>query len=30
MGKTYEEIYDDIGNSIDLCHRDGSLKRGVP
>jgi len=28
-GKTYEEIYSDIRNSIDLCHRDGSLKRGV-
>ena len=29
VGKTYEEIYGDIRNSIDLCHRDGSLKRGV-
>ena len=27
--KKYEEIYSDIRNSIDLSHRDGSLKRGV-
>ena len=27
--KSYQEIYADIRNSIDLSHRDGSLKRGV-
>lgn len=27
--KTYREIFDDIRSSIDLCHRDGSIKNHV-
>ena len=28
-GKSFEAMYDEIRASVDLCHRDGSLKRAV-
>jgi hypothetical protein len=27
--KTYHELYKDVRGAVDLCHRDGSIKREV-
>ena len=28
-GKSYADIYRDVRGAVDLCHRDGSIKREV-
>jgi hypothetical protein len=28
-GKMYHELYKDVRGAVDLCHRDGSIKREV-
>jgi 5'-nucleotidase len=28
-GKVYADIYRDVRGAVDLCHRDGSIKREV-